>query len=52
MLDEGIGMAVKNCLEIIIKQVRLEGGFKRGSRNRVAEFLRQTVPNRWASVRK
>ena len=35
--DEGIGMAVKNSLEIIIKQVRLEGGFKRGGRIRVFE---------------
>ena len=34
--DEGIGMVVKNSLEIIIKQVRLEGGFKRGGRIRVA----------------
>ena len=25
--NEGIGTAVKNSLEIIIKQVRLEGGF-------------------------
>ena len=30
-------MAVKNSLEIIIKQVRLEGGFKRGGRIRVFE---------------
>ena len=45
-------MAVKNSLEIIIKQVHLEGGFKRGSRIRVAECLRRIVPNRWASVRK
>ena len=37
--DEGIGTAVKNSLEIIIKQVRLE-------------CLRQIVPDRWASVRK
>ena len=43
--DEGIGMAVKNSLEIIIKQVRLEGGFKRGGRIRVAECLRQIVPS-------
>ena len=49
--DEGIGRAVKNCLEIIIKQVRLEGGFKRGGRIRGAECLRQIVPDRWASVR-
>jgi len=45
-------MAVKNSLEIIIKQVHLEGGFKRGGRIRVAECLRQIVPNRWASSRK
>ena len=50
--DEGIGMAMKNCLEIVIERVRLEGGFNRGGRIRVAECLRQTVPNRWASVRK
>ena len=30
--DEGIGTAVKNSLEIIIKQVCLEGGFKTGGR--------------------
>ena len=42
----------KKSLEIIIKQVRLEGGFKRGSRIRVAEFLRQIVPDRWTSIRK
>ena len=50
--DEGIGTAMKNNLEIIIKQVRLEGGFKRGGRIRVAECLRQIVQNRWASIRK
>ena len=50
--DEGIGTAVKNSLEIIIKQVCLEGGFKRGGRIRVAECLRQTVPNGWSSIRK
>ena len=49
---DGIGTAVKNSLEIIIKQVRLEGGFKRGGRIRVAECLRKIVPDRWASVRK
>ena len=43
---------MKNSLEIIIKQVRLEGGFKRGGRIRVAESLRQIVPDRWASIRK
>ena len=41
--DEGMGRAVKNSLEIIIKQVCLEGGFERGGRIRVAECLRQTV---------
>ena len=35
-----------------VKQVCLEGGFKRGGTIRVAECLRQIVPNRWASVRK
>ena len=44
--------AVKNSLEIVIKQVRLEGGFKRGGRIRVEECLRQIVPDRWASIRK
>ena len=43
---------MKNSLEIIIKQVHLEGGFKRGDRIRVAECLRQIVPDRWASIRK
>ena len=52
MSDEGVGRAVKNSLEIIIKQVRLEGGFERGGRIRVAECLRQIVPGRWASIRK
>ena len=42
--DEGMGRAVKNILEIIIKQVRLEGGFEREGRIRVAERLRQIVP--------
>ena len=41
----------KDSLEIVIEQVRLEGGFKRGGRIRVAECLRQIVPNRWASGR-
>ena len=50
--DEGMGRAVKNSSEIIIKQVRLEGGFERGGRIRVAECLRQTVPDRWARIRK
>ena len=50
--DEGIGTVVKNSLEIIIKQVRLEGGFERGGRIRVAGCLRQTVPDSWASIRK
>ena len=47
-----MGRAVKNSLEITINQVRLEGGFKRGGRIRVAECLRQIVPDRWASIRK
>ena len=50
--NEGMGRAVKNSLEIIIKQVRLEGGFERGGRIRVADCLRQIVPDRWASIRK
>ena len=50
--DEGIGTAVKTSLEIMIKQVRLEGGFKRGGRIRVAKCLRQVIPNKWPSVRK
>ena len=41
--DKGIGMAAKNSLEIIIKQVHLEGSFKRGSRIRVVECLRQII---------
>ena len=47
-----MGRAVKNSLEIIIKQVRLEGGFERGGRITVEECLRQIVPDRWASIRK
>ena len=47
-----MGRAVKNSLEIVIKQVRLEGGFERGGRIRVADCLRQIVPDRWASIRK
>ena len=47
-----MGRAVKNSLEIVIKQVRLEGSFKRGGRIRVVECLRQIVPDRWASIRK
>ena len=31
---------------------KTEGGFERGGKMRVVECLRQTVPNRWASVRK
>ena len=38
---KGIGRAVKKSLKIIIKQVSLEGGFKRGGRIRVAECLRK-----------
>jgi len=38
--DEGMGRAAKNSLEIVIKQVRLEGGFQRGGRIRVAECHR------------
>ena len=47
-----MGRAAKNSLEVIIKQVRLEGGFERGGRIRVAECLKQIVPDRWASIRK
>jgi len=43
---------VKNSLEIIIKQVRLEGGFERGGKIRVVECLRQIIPDRWANIRK
>ena len=46
-----MGRAVKNSLEIIIKQVSLEGGFERGGRIRVAECLRQIVSDGWASIR-
>ena len=41
-----MGRAVKNSLEIII------GGFERGGRIRVAECLRQIVPDSWARIRK
>ena len=51
-VGRGVGTTVKNSLEIIIKLVRLEGGFKRGGRLKVAEFFMQIVPNRWASIRK
>ena len=37
--EGGIGTAVKNSLEIVIEQVRLEGVFKGGGRIRVAESL-------------
>ena len=37
--DEGIGTAVKNILEIIVEQVRLEGGFKRGGKNQRGEVF-------------
>ena len=47
-----MGRAVKNSLEIIIKQARLEGGFERGGRIRAAECWRLIVPDRWASIRK
>ena len=47
-----MGRAVKNSLEIIIKQVHLEGGFERAGRIRVVVCLRQIVPDGWASVRK
>ena len=47
-----MGRAVKNSLEIIIKQVHLEGSFERGGRIKVVECLRQIVPDIWASVRK
>ena len=42
----------KDSLEIVIEQVYLEGGLERGRRIRMEECLRQTVPNRWARVRK
>ena len=38
-----MGRDVKNSLEIIIKQVRLEGGFERRGKIRVAECLRQVI---------
>ena len=41
--DEGIGTAVKNSLEIIIKQVRLEGSFKRGGRIRVTNTKNKNI---------
>ena len=33
---------MKNSLEIVIEQVRLEGGFKRGGRTGLAECLKET----------
>ena len=42
----------KDSLKIVTEQMRLEGGFRRGDRIRVAECSRQIVPNRWVSVRK
>ena len=47
-----MGRAVENSLEIFIKQVPLKDGFERGGKIRVAECLRQIVPDRWASIRK
>ena len=38
-LDKGVSTDVKNSLEIIIKQVHLEGGFKRGGmKQAIASF--------------
>ena len=51
-IGQGDGQGCENSLEIIIKQVHLEGGFERGSRIRVVERLRQTVPDRQASIKK
>ena len=51
-IGQGDGQGCENSLEIIIKQVHLEGGFERGSRVRVVECLRQTVPDRQASIKK
>ena len=42
----------KDSSEVGIVEVHPESGLERGGRSRVAECLRQTVPNRWASVRK
>ena len=42
----------KDSLEIVIEQVYLEGVLERGRRIRMEECLRQTVPDRWARVRK
>ena len=41
-----------DSLKIVTEQVGLEGSSERGRKLRVAECLKQTVPNRWASVRK
>ena len=41
----------KTVLKQLSEQVHLEDSFKRGGRIRMAERLRQTVPNRWASIR-
>ena len=51
-VGHGDRQGCENSLEMVIEQVRLEGGFKRGGKIRLAESLSQTVPNRWASVRK
>ena len=45
------GTNVKNSLEIIVKQVRLEGGLRGGGIS-VMECLRQIVTDRWASISK
>ena len=42
----------KDSLEIVIEQVNVEGSLERRGRMRVQECLRQTVLNRWASIRK
>ena len=48
----GGGTAVEKSLEIVIKQVLLEGSFERGGRSRVAQCLTQILSNRWARVRR
>ena len=42
----------KDSLGIVTEEVHPEASFKRVGRIRAAGHLRQTVPNRWASVRK
>lgn len=49
----GINTVTKvDSLIMDFEQTGFEDGFERGIRIKVAEFLRQTLPDRWASLRK